>query len=159
MAPKERWFQELNGNLMQSQPLNFESQLMLHTRSFSTHSLVLLLGALRYLVDTRWLNRFHEYIGFDPASGAAGNPLPSEQNNSMDDDIQGPGKIDNRKLVLSEQIGTNLNEEQEFVRALAGGGCVLRRDITEVVDYTLLTEKQWELLSRWYGGGPAIPRR
>ena len=100
-----------------------------------------------------------EYIGFEDGSGAAVNPSPADQINSMNGGEIGPGEVDNSKLLVPEQIGANLSEEQEFLHALAGGSCLLRRDIMEGADYSLLSEKQWDYVVSWYGGGPAIARR
>mmetsp|Transcript_30500 Transcript_30500/g.55691 ORF Transcript_30500/g.55691 Transcript_30500/m.55691 type:complete len:937 (+) Transcript_30500:223-3033(+) len=53
-----------------------------------------------------------------------------------------PGPIDNRTLL-----------EEEYVK-----GEVLKRDIVEHQDYDIVSEGVWDLLSNWYGGGPAIKR-
>jgi ubiquitin carboxyl-terminal hydrolase 4/11/15 len=35
----------------------------------------------------------------------------------------------------------------------------LRQGLQEKLDYVLITDKAWELLYKWYGGGPEIPRK
>lgn len=52
-----------------------------------------------------------------------------------------PGPIDNAELL----DGT--------------GSALLRKTISELSDYQLVSEDAWNLLSKWYGGGPAVKRR
>ena len=76
----------------------------------------------RFLIDHRWLARFHDYIGFDsnsPGGAAAVNPPSREPDNAMEDEAGGgggggggPGEIDNRKLLAAELIGHDLEPQE-----------------------------------------------
>ena len=35
----------------------------------------------------------------------------------------------------------------------------MRKDQAEGNDYDLISNEQWDLISKWYGGGPPIERR
>ncbi len=114
-------------------------------------------------MDTRWLQRFEKYIGYDPS----GDDSHYENGYLSDENGYSPDTIDNSTLIISgtttdvDAIGGGIvSEAQEFAKRLESDGrSILRRNICEGHDFQLLTAKQWDLIYKWYGGGPAIERR
>jgi hypothetical protein len=74
-----------------------------------------------YLVSTKWLVRWKEYVNFDVEGP---DPRPKEEVQALH-----PGEIDNMDLYDSE-------EDNE-----------LRKGLLEKIDYELLTEQAWQRLN------------
>lgn len=83
------------------------------------------------LVYYRWMELFKSYTGYVSTSYRSYYVNTYRR-------YDPPGPIDNSFLLLDGQ---------------------LRRETCEDCDYTLVHEKQWDLLQSWYGGGPKIPRK
>lgn len=81
-----------------------------------------------YLISQTWYRQWAEYVNFD-----------SDENHAPDK-WQRPQAIDNTQLVLSP----------DSVR--------LKQSVREGVDFVILPKDAWDLLKKWYGGGPELGR-
>lgn len=104
-----------------------------------------------FVVDHRWLKRFKKYT----------------QIIDQDNEPPPPEEIDQRAIVIVPTLrrgsaATDFDETQDFVHALRKQGDavpVMRDELCSGRDFELVTQAQWALLVKWYGGGPAIPRK
>jgi len=108
-------------------------------------------GAEWFVVEQRFLKRFKRFTRII----------------EQDDEPPSPGEIDQRAIIVEPTMrrgssATDRNDTQDFVHALRiqGGAIpILREELVDGRDYGLVTKAQWALLAKWYGGGPAIPRK
>jgi len=91
-------------------------------------------GATWHVLSAKWWTSWCAFTGFNPNAGRATEASRGDR----------PGPIDNTPLLDSsfpvEQV-------------------VLRKDVQDGEDYTLVEQRTGQLLLQWYGGGPEIARQ
>lgn len=105
-------------------------------------------GDCWYVLSMRWWDLWKDYTRYgedleameaeDAAVGSDTLPLQQQLSRALRDSR--PPAIDNAELMA------------------APGGNKLRGGLQEYSDFALLHEDAWQLLVRWYGGGPALKR-
>ncbi|PIN10414.1 Ubiquitin C-terminal hydrolase [Handroanthus impetiginosus] len=103
-------------------------------------------GNLYYVVSSRWFSAWQRYTGqiegaypFEAHPMESQSPIPSNTGDR-------PGLIDNSDIVVNG--GDNKDDDPQLLRTLEEGR-----------DYVLVPQEVWEKLSKWYKGGPVLPRK
>merc|ERR1719300_88994 len=85
-------------------------------------------GDVWYLVDTRWFKQFKKYVGIEGASFDSGG----KEDVSNEDESQNPGPIDNKPLLKDDDSD-------------------IRDHLIDEMDYSLVPEEAWDLISKYFG--------
>ncbi|CAM6081562.1 unnamed protein product [Calypogeia fissa] len=106
-------------------------------------------GDTFYLISYRWWRLWQEYTeSQDVSSSESGEPRPASASGSGGSSSKRPFSIDNADLVVSSATSDDDKNEP-----------ALKENLAEDTDYILLPEQVWLALDKWYGGGPALPRK
>ncbi|KAL8539950.1 hypothetical protein ACS0TY_001525 [Phlomoides rotata] len=101
-------------------------------------------GNLYYVVSGRWFSAWQRYTG--QRDGAPFEDCPIEsQTLALSDSDGRPGAIDNSDIIVN---GDDKDDDPQLPRTLVEGR-----------DYVLVPQEVWEKLTKWYKGGPALPRK
>jgi len=98
-------------------------------RRIQDHYIVLTLNEKWFVLDMKWFKKWKDWTSYDDNGFQLSASMSPR-----------PEAIDNSHLL---EEGTDY---------------LLRRDLLQEEDYTLVPEKVWLTLVKWYSGGPAIPR-
>eukprot|EP00249_Psilotum_nudum_P021021 c27938_g1_i1 orf=647-3565(+) len=107
-------------------------------------------GDMHYLVSNRWWKQWGAYVGEDTSNCNGAGPTSSYCSKLPDEatpNLRRPSIIDNSDLLIS-----SIREDHPVE-------LVLREMLIENHDYILVPEQVWMALHKWYGGGPALPRK
>ncbi|KAH6792580.1 ubiquitin-specific protease 9 [Perilla frutescens var. hirtella] len=103
-------------------------------------------GNLYYVISSRWFMAWQRYIGkieddYPFYSHSVGPPSVATSNAK-----DRPGPMDNSGIVMNGV--ENKNEDLQLLR-----------NLEERRDYVLVPEEVWEMLLKWYKGGPVLQRK
>ncbi|KAL3630083.1 hypothetical protein CASFOL_023067 [Castilleja foliolosa] len=103
-------------------------------------------GNLYYIISSRWFRGWQRYTGkTEGAYPYEDHPIVSQSllpSNTKDR----PGVIDNSDIVVNGRDNKD-DDPQLFI------------NLEEGRDYVLVPQEVWEKLSKWYKGGPPLPRK
>jgi hypothetical protein len=91
------------------------------------------LGQTRYLLSWRWWCKWKELVKYEERSSF--------------------GVVVSFGKKEPEELGPIDNNE------LLDGAGYVSKNLVENYDYTIVSDKVWDLLFSWYGGGPVFPRK
>lgn len=102
-------------------------------------------GNLYYVVSGRWFSAWQRYTGQrEGAQPFEEYPIESQILAPSDSDER-PGAIDNCDIIINGDYET---DDPQLLKTLVEGR-----------DYVLVPQEVWEKLTKWYKGGPALPRK
>ncbi|CAA0825439.1 Ubiquitin carboxyl-terminal hydrolase 9 [Striga hermonthica] len=99
-------------------------------------------GNLYFVVCSRWFREWQSYTGLKEGA----YPFEDHFIVSRSLILDRPGVIDNRGIIESG-LDYDVDDPQ------------LLKTLEELRDYVLVPQEVWEKLSKWYKGGPALPRK
>jgi len=102
----------------------------------------LVVGDTRFVVDEAWWNAWTRYVAYRRDSLDGTDSRVEEKRGG---DPRGPpGPITNQGLLSASSTSGDAKEQRSVVRGRP---------------FVVVSREVWSILSEWYGGGPAIPRR
>ncbi|KAL3692569.1 hypothetical protein R1sor_006220 [Riccia sorocarpa] len=106
-------------------------------------------GDTFYLISHRWWRVWQDYVDTtDHSSSDGGDPLTAFTPGSFGTFSKRPSSIENSDLVVDTPSSESQTSDPE-----------LKENLVEDRDYILLPEQVWLTFHKWYGGGPALPRK
>ncbi|BBN05563.1 hypothetical protein MPTK1_3g14190 [Marchantia polymorpha subsp. ruderalis] len=106
-------------------------------------------GDTFYLISYRWWRLWLDYVDpTDLSSSEGGEALTTFTPGSFGPFSKRPSSIENSDLVLDAPSSEDKKSEPD-----------LKENLIEDRDYILLPEQVWMAFHKWYGGGPALPRK
>lgn len=134
----------------------------------------LVAGGTYYLVNRKWYVEWKQWVGHPEMQSPKMRPMPDpclsqDYNYSVSPNAGPPPDLTNFALESASNAPKRtrthswtkdrpgpIDNSDLFEEA---GLQTLKKAISEHVDYCIVPEEAWTMLSHWYGGGPTIKRR